>query len=419
MKMNKLVNKGLLPGLIAIFLGLCTFSFSQSTTDFLPKPKGPFQIGTTELFLTDSSRINPLERKEYRRLYIKIWYPAVPNKGQKVEAYLSTYPTETIYETFKSKKLPLEWMLELQKYPTHSYSEAPIIVSDSNLPVIIFNPGYYFGLPELYTAMMEALASQGYIVCSINHPYEQPYMTFPPNQVMLLKRKRAQWAYLQLVVANFFQWKPTNSPENVEEITRYYHRMLHRFNKVIGWWVADSRFFVDYISDEKHRKSHSILGKMDLSAIGAFGQSVGGAVTGELCQEDLRVKAGINLDCFQFGTTIDNPMKQPFMLVQSDYNPKWNLGNTVNFKNTISDFSFLSFPNASHFLFSDGAVMPYQSTDLKNSMVGKIDGAEALVQLNDYLVDFFDMYLKGKEPKLIAKPSETSILTYEFKKGNQ
>lgn len=67
---------------------------------------------------------------------------------------------------------------------------------------------------------MECLASHGYIICSVNHPYEQPYINFNGEE-LFIKRKRAQWAYLQLVVADMFQWKPKNSEEHIEEITHY------------------------------------------------------------------------------------------------------------------------------------------------------------------------------------------------------
>lgn len=392
--------------------------FGQEKQSFLPQPYGNYLIGTTEWFITDSSRKDPFKKKDYRRLYIKVWYPAKPKEGAEPELYLANYSTDLIYEVFKVKKFSKDWIAELKENPTHSFPMADIFTDNNGFPVILFNPGFYFGMPELYTGMMEELASHGYIVCSINHPYEQPYMKFPNNEEIYIKKKKAQWSYMQLVFANWFQWKKKDSPEKVEEITRYYHKMLRRFKKIVNLWVDDSRFFIDYLEGAQHKSdANAIISRMNLNAIGALGQSVGGAVIGELCVQDQRVKAGINLDCFQFGDAIDQPIKQAFMLIESDYNVDWNMGNTVNFKNTIGDFAFLRFPGSSHFVFSDGAVLPYPDKDNSIRMIGDIDGPKVARRMNEYMLAFFNHYLKGEESSLIQNSLKSSALEYSIRKG--
>ncbi|NPD46038.1 MULTISPECIES: hypothetical protein [unclassified Lentimicrobium] len=391
---------------------------AQQDTSFLPMPSGPYQVGTTEWFITDSSRQDPFKKRDKRRLYIKIWYPAQIKSTEKPELYLESYPTDLIYNAFKIKKFSKEWIASIQEYPTHSYPEAELIAQKNGFPVILFNPGFYFGMADLYTGMMEALASQGYIVCSINHPYEQPYIKFPDGEEIYLKKKRAQWSYMQLVFANWFQWKKKDSPEKNIEITRYYHKMLRRFKKIVNFWVEDTRFFIDYLEEEQDRQvEHALLQAMDLNAIGAFGQSVGGSVIGELCVQDDRVKAGINLDCFQFGNAIDQPLKQPFMLIESDYNADWNLGNTVNFSHTDGDFAFLRFPKSSHFVFSDGAVLPYPDRDNEVRMIGDIDGALVFNSLNLYISEFFNQYLKFQHSSVIQSNMSNLYLDYFLRKA--
>jgi hypothetical protein len=132
---------------------------------------------------------------------------------------------------------------------------------------------------------------------------------------------------------------------------------------------------------------------------------------------DERVKAGINLDCFQFGDVIDWPLEQAFFLIESDYQPMWNLGNTINFKNAQNDFLLLSIKNASHFVFSDGAVFPYYSEEFKVKMIGEIDGVEMMKLTNEYILDFFDVYVKGNQVKYINSNVEDSTIIFQFKKS--
>jgi hypothetical protein len=392
--------------------------FAQKTDAFLPIPTGEFKVGTSKLYLTDSSRKDPFKKSHLRRVYVKIWYPAENNDNATAERYLQDYPLDEIYKAFKIKKLPKDWIEELQSYSTHSFPDIPISEHQKQYPVLIFNPGFYFGLPDLYTSLMEGLASHGYIVCSVNHPYEQPYINFNGEE-LFIKRKRAQWAYLQLVVADMFQWKPKNSEEHIEEITHYYHKKLRRFNKTVRLWTVDSQFVIDFFTEQQGAAPNSIIAKMDLNRIGAFGQSLGGSVSGELCVQDERIKAGVNLDCFQFGDAVFQPIQQAFMLIQSEYNKSWNLGNTINYKHISGDFAFLNFPGASHFIFSDAAIMPYHSNEMRKSMVGEVCGEDVLSNVQVYILDFFDFYLKKTGPNYIHSNRQQSHLEFIFRKGNQ
>jgi len=411
----------LIKNIFICFLLLVTFTgVSQEINDstFLPTPTGKYQVGTTELFLTDSSRKERFKKRDFRRVYIKIWYPAMDVHQQSPDLYLQNYSEELIHSIFKTKDFSEDWLGELKKQRTFSYPNASIDTSLLKYPMIVFTPGYYFGMAELYSVYMEELASRGYIVCSVNHPYEQPYISFPDKDIYI-KKKRTQWAYLQLVFANWFQFRKKDSQEKIEKTTRYYHKMLHRFNKALDYWVDDTRFFLDYIQAAQANTNNAVLKAIDMSRIGGLGQSFGGAVIGQLCLKDERLKAGINLDCFQFGDVIDEPLKQPFMLMQSDYQPSWNLGNTINYRDNTGAFFLLSLHGASHFIFSDGAVLPYYSTEFKNRMIGKVDGLYLLKTSNAYMLDFFDHYLKEQQVDLLFKDMKTDSYEFNYREAHK
>ena len=56
-------------------------------------------------------------------------------------------------------------------------------------------------------------------------------------------------------------------------------------------------------------------GLIDFDRIGVMGHSLGGATAGQLTVVDSRIKAGINMDGFQFGDLIDSPLTVPFMFI--------------------------------------------------------------------------------------------------------
>ena len=57
------------------------------------------------------------------------------------------------------------------KVKTNCYKNVPIASSEDNYPVIIFNHGYS-GHTMQSTILCSDLASSGYIVVSVGHPYE-------------------------------------------------------------------------------------------------------------------------------------------------------------------------------------------------------------------------------------------------------
>jgi pimeloyl-ACP methyl ester carboxylesterase len=60
-------------------------------------------------------------------------------------------------------------------------------------------------------------------------------------------------------------------------------------------------------------------GRLDLSDVGAFGHSLGGAEALEFCHDDARCKAGIDVDGAPFGSAVADGVSQPFMFLMSDH----------------------------------------------------------------------------------------------------
>lgn len=414
--MDRLIQRrffGIVSSIFFVFFGYAQTITEQS---ILPQPTGMYAVGVTAISLTDSSRTEKYTyHTSFRRVHIDIWYPAIKPENQERAKYLKGFSSELIYDIFKSKGIRLSLLDSIKQTPSYSYSEAAFSDNQNAFPVLIFSPGFYFGMAPLYSAFMENLASQGYIVCSISHPYEQPFIRFTNGETAYLKKKKSQLTYLELWLAYKFQFRSPDNPEAIEVITRNYLRKLKRFDVMLDLWMDDIQFVLDYFFIEKERNfTNSLVQKMDLNRIGAFGQSFGGAVSGQLCLKDSRVRAGINLDGFQFGDIIDEPLQDPYMLIQSGYNDLWNYGNSAIFSTTEADFYFIDIPKARHLVFSDAALLPRIPLENRLDMLGDINGPQVLDNLNKAILDFFDIYLKGKKPTFLIsnKPFEGATLRF-------
>lgn len=389
-------------GFVLIFCSIVRAE-GRNEQSILPKPGGPFAIGTMKVFVTDSSRMETfITKKKFREIYIKIWYPAHVEGQSEYEGLLSDYPDEVVVDIFKAVGLDKELVGKIKESTTNSVTGPVVPVNGQKFPVVLFNPGFYFGMADFYTGIAESLASNGFIVCSVNHPYEQPYVE-QSDKGVLMKKKKAQLAYLQLVLVEKFRKFELDTDEQIEDATRIYLKKLKRFDRVLRRWTTDNKAFIDYLYYVCNNDSvGGVFAVMDIDRIGVMGQSLGGAVAGQLCIDDsMRIRAGINLDGFQFGDIIDRPVELPFMLMESEHYELWRIGNEMVFRNSGPDFHSFTAKRAKHFLYSDAVSLKFlEEEDLKN-MIGDVNADEINATVNEYIRAFFSKYLKGVNEPLI------------------
>ena len=381
-----------------VFILLLHLGAAGQLPSFLPKPTGAYFVGTQNLFFTDNSRKEKLTLKsgDKRRLQVKIWYPS-DEKGKTENLYLKDYSGKTLWENYRIFNDDQSFFDSLKSYKTFSYENIPVSQRAANFPLIFFSPGYYFGLDDFYTALMENLASHGYIVVSITHPYDQVITNTPEGGVVKIKKYRMLKAYLQWKKVEFMHKKnpDTTNLRQTRRILKAYLRGMKVFDRSVNLWVKDVQFVRDTLQKlNTLSPGTGFYGKMDFSRIGTLGQSVGGAVAGQLCYVDSTMKAGVNLDCFQFGDIYNHEMKKPFMLLQSDSYPLWKIGNKLIYAKTTPMYTF-DIPHSRHFIFSDCAIFPVKINEKLISLVGKGDNNENVRLINEYLVDFYNHYLSG------------------------
>jgi predicted dienelactone hydrolase len=155
--------------------------------------------------------------------------------------------------------------------------------------------------------------------------------------------------------------------------------------------------------------SGKFQGRLDMTRVGVFGHSFGGATAAQFCHEDYRCKAGIDVDGQPFGSVIQAGLHQPFMFLMSDHNGESDSEGGQIMANIQSIYDrlppdgrqLIAINGANHFLFSDDGALLKSHIVMRTlrafGIVG-IDGRRQLAVTVYCVHTFFDAYLKGTGP---------------------
>jgi predicted dienelactone hydrolase len=247
----------------------------------LPQPTGPYPVGTTSLHLIDRSRPNPWATSpSYRELMVSIWYPArdtrrYPRASQMLPGAAAHFgsasgPAAQLYSVPAGT---VDWAGTL----TSGHTGAPAARAGA-FPVVLYSPGA--GEDRTWgTTLVQDLASRGYVVVTIDAPYDSSEVEFPGGRVV----DSVLNAQLQQAQKN----------GTLAALAR----------KIVDVRVADTRFVLDDLT-ALSRGSHpsgaslpaGLARRLDLGRVGMFGVSAGGFTAAQAMAEDPRIKAGIDLD---------------------------------------------------------------------------------------------------------------------------
>ncbi len=333
----------------------------------LPEPTGEYPVGTAMLHLVDDSRPETLtpDPDDYRELMVRVWYPARVESGARLVPLMEHAPPQFAH---------------LSLVRTHAYQDVSVSDARSSYPVLIFSHGHV-GFIEQNLTQMEELASHGYIVFSMAHPYHTIETVFPDGRVVPADSG----------LANDFLQGISPAPGIYAEHLRI--------------WTEDTRFLIDQLERFQAGKGRTIfVGKLDMTRLGIFGQSFGGVTAVQVCSLDDRCRAGINLDAGLPGDytarTRDLGLDQPFMFMLNQ-TAAYNRSRIL--KGLEGTVYVITVRGTTHFDFTDLAL--YSPVLKFTRAFGPIDGHRMVEIINAYTLAFFDRYLKGESAPLIDGPS--------------
>lgn len=374
------------------------------------KPTGPFPVGTTSRYVIDPNRSETLSQdpNDKRELYLQIWYPASLNDLSK--ASYGTNMPKIVAAITRNMELPSFLFSHLKSAATYSVTNAELSAEEPHYPVILFSHGLgLYGFQN--TFQMEELASQGYIVVGIQHPYHSLLTVFPDGRTI------AEQSY---DLARFDQFIEMNK-------------------MVTDIWVKDASFAIDYLDKINMEEADGFFtNRIDMTRVGMLGHSVGGAAAAQTLLLEPRVKAAVNLDGTLTGTGAipDEGLPGPFMQLSSE---KANIVQTETSESMDTNYweeagvsqeeynkyaGFLdvfennqrnAFHNggyhvwlkgASHYTFTDivlySPLVPYILKDKTNTKL-------AHRTINEYTLAFFNKYLRQMDSPLL-QPSSSDVV---------
>lgn len=368
----------------------------------LPEPTGSYAIGTASYHLADPSREETYtdDKGDKRELMITVWYPADPDAAAKLPR--KPYPKEVAEAMSLVFRFPPSLFGYLDAIPTHTVEGAAVSGTQPKYPVLLFSPGVRSTRYQSMT-IVEELASNGYIVVGIDHPYTSSKVTYPDGRSVL--------------------YRP--DPEYPASAAQYEANVAG-----IDIRSEDARFVLDTLTGWNAGTGdggHLLRGKLDLDRAGIFGHSYGGATTAETLAKDSRFKAGASLEGGFWGSVAHTGLKQPFMymltsdtadmireqLEGSQAADDGGIGQGTReklfyeeyipdlqsvYEKSAADRYYLTVKGFFHQSFADVALL--------SPLFAKEVPADQSVRINrDYVRSFFDRYLLGKEAPLLDGPS--------------
>lgn len=361
----------------------------------LPTPSGPFAVGRVIDDWQDDAGVDtsaPVPGTK-RELLVWIWYPAAAGPSAAIDDYVPAW---------MRPELALPGLLrlvtrDLSKVHRHSARDADVSPRPRSLPVVIMRAGASAFVVN-YSTLAEDLASHGYVVVGFDAPYRTFTVVFPDGRVM--------------------RRPPENNPELCAEQPPA--RQAPCVSRFLAAWTADVAFVLDRL--ERLNASSSggkLAGRLDMTRVGVFGHSFGGATALQFCHDDPRCRAGIDIDGQPFGSVVQEGLRQPFMFLLSDHGDLPDSSDPVSrriWANIRSIYDRLppdgrlciAIRGANHFLFSDdGALLKSHIVLRALRMAGivGIDGRRQLAVTTFCVHSFFDAYLKGASAAHLEIPS--------------
>ncbi len=305
-----------------------------------PKVTGSHQVAICEYTWEDKSRLETYRNDGSNRcVTVKVWYPK-----------------------------------EAGSYPLLAFSHGATGMIDSNF------------------STCQELASNGYIVVSIGHPY----------QAIMVEDTSGNTTYIDSTfLTNVMTDNGADTPEHNQLV----------YNNSQEWLAirtGDINFVLNTMFAKKEAGEAAPFSSIDTDKIGLFGHSLGGAACVEVGRLRDDIDAVIDLEGTMLGeyaacenNTIqfdDTPYPIPLLDVNSRMVYEQASGSSSKYVNfyvgeNASCFREVIFNHAAHLNFTD---LPLVSPPLAKMLgTGTVDARECIENMNEMILNYFNYYLKG------------------------
>ena len=368
-----------------------------------PPPRGPYEIGTLTYHWVDADRpeVFTADPNVRRALMVQIWYPAGKNPSAPRAPYVQD--ADALAPALARLLNFPEFAFQHLKYVTANAIPSALVSDDEpSYPVLIFLEGT-LGFRQMNTFQVEELASHGYVVAAIDHPYMAAAVVFPDGRAAAgLPRHQTKVLIDQSL-----------GPAETAPILN--GRALE--NGIIPYLAQDTLFTLDRLVALNQADPNGVLtGRLNLERVGILGVSQGGIVGSEACRLEPRLRACLVMDAPMPADVVRTGLLQPTMWITRDAETmrqeRWSQADIDQHQNTMRA-AFESLPGDGYFVQVPG-MFHLNLTDLPHwsrlasqlGVTGPIDGERAHRIINAYSLAFFDRHLKGRPAALLAGPAK-------------
>jgi pimeloyl-ACP methyl ester carboxylesterase len=315
-----------------------------------------FDVSITAASLTDNGRIDPFAKdKTPRKLMLSIYNPVPKCLKKSLQPYMPASAAAFMDAKFGAYGLPNGSFPALQLETCISSARSK---RKSDYPLVLFSPA--LGTSRLlYSSTLHSLASAGYQIVSIDHPYDADFVQFPDGTT------------------------------------------------VQGIDISDDEIdsaLATRVDDIAFVQRHYTQGCKPKPAL--LGHSLGGAAAASSLLAHPSLFAGaVNLDGSMFGPilTTNTSLNQPFMLMghdnkTQDTDPSWK-SVWLRLSGWKREFEVRG---AQHYGFSDLPLVIdvlglRKDLPEVGQLLGDIEGNRMLDLTVSYVTAFLDMVMKGKK----------------------
>lgn len=390
-------------------IGLSAIVLQQLPVYSLPAPRGEWRVGVTDFEVVDRPRQEPFsdEPSDVRRLMVRVWYPADRVDGHTLRPYRTRREADVISRNMAGTlRMPPYFFRHLRGVRTHAYLDAEISGRQSKYPAVVFSHGY-LGTVEMHSALMESLASHGYIMLSVAHPHESAAVFYPNGEVVgLHPRVIAQMSTRSIDADARTIIASEDIGARFASTQRLYAKdtPLGRSSPV---WRDDMISVVNAVAARAvDPTARSIIERIDLQRLAYAGMSFGGAAAANACHVDMRCRAAVNLDGRENTLDLfDRQIRTPLlMLSQGAQELVAGLRyNDFHYERAAqagqrSDVLRYIVGGSGHWDFSDHTLLarwPARELVLFPSVMGEGSGASMAMLIDDAVRGFLDQYVAG------------------------
>lgn len=338
-KTSKIVWKSIMMIFATVFALVPAIVFPQHKS---PKVTGEYKVATATYTYTDKNRMEEFTDKEQHRFVnVEFWYPKNGN---------GTYP------------------------------------------LLVFSHGAY-GIKDSNSSTYTELASHGYVVVSIDHPYHSFFTRSEDGTVAMIN---------------------SDFSHEVENMNKGVYSNEELYNIIQKWMklrTDDMNFVIDTILKKAKNDNNSLYQNINTEKIGVFGHSMGGAASVWLSRERDDVSAVVNIDAPFFSELVYNKADDNFVASSKTYTtPLFNIysddvwrqldSTPIYVANKLNNKQFegaytTHFKGAKHLNLTD---LQLFSPILANTLQGgkaDIDKYYCIETENELILKFFDYELKG------------------------